>query len=198
MSVAISGYADCHKCTAVKRQQRIQEELDTYHGGTIKVASIYLGANHPLDLVCECGNRWTIKRHRKGESHGCSICGCHVSYGEKYFLEESLKLGLPVETSARFKGLLGVGGGNLSYDFKVGNFLVEINGSQHYRPSTMGHMSYEKAVDKFATQRRHDLRKIEYAVNNGFFLYHIPYNGIISNSYKESVDEVLDIIVKYS
>lgn len=94
-----------------------------------------------------------------------------VSLGEemvKLFLD---KYEIDYETQKRYSGLVGVNGGELSYDFYLPsyNMLIECQGSQHYQIST-----YNDEKD-FVKQREHDHRKWEYAKNNGIALVEVPY-----------------------
>ena len=81
------------------------------------------------------------------------------------------KYGINYEPQKRFDGLVGVNGGQLSYDFFLidGNILIECQGSQHYR---FGDCITEEA---FMIQREHDHRKWEYAKNHSITLIELPY-----------------------
>ena len=72
-----------------------------------------------------------------------------------------------------FKGLLGTGGGLLSYDFYLPklNLLIEFHGEQHERYVPGFHETY----DNFLKQLEHDKRKCEYAINNNINLLIIWY-----------------------
>lgn len=94
-----------------------------------------------------------------------------ISEGEemtRLFLD---KYGINYEPQKRFDGLVGVNGGQLSYDFFLmdDNILIECQGSQHYR---FGDCITEEA---FMIQREHDHRKWEYAKNHNITLIELPY-----------------------
>jgi very-short-patch-repair endonuclease len=73
----------------------------------------------------------------------------------------------------KFKGLLGMGGGNLSYDFYLPQYkwLCEFQGIQHekYTPG------FQKSKKDFDKQLEHDKRKREYTQQNGYKLLEIWY-----------------------
>lgn len=94
-----------------------------------------------------------------------------ISEGEemtKMFLN---KYHFEYETQKRFDGLVGVNGGELSYDFYLPelNILIECQGSQHFAISTY------VGEEGFFKQREHDHRKWEYAKNHNITLIELPY-----------------------
>ena len=94
-----------------------------------------------------------------------------ISEGEemtRLFLD---KYEIPYEEQKRFDGLVGINGGDLSYDFFLPNqnILIECQGSQHY------FLSGYTDEEAFAKQREHDHRKWEYAKNHNIQLIELPY-----------------------
>lgn len=59
---------------------------------------------------------------------------------------------------------------NLSYDFQVGNFLIEYQGQQHYHP-----VDLFGGKEQFSKQQKHDNIKRAYALSKGYSLIEIPY-----------------------
>jgi len=72
-----------------------------------------------------------------------------------------------------FDGLVGLGGGLLSYDFYLPqyNLLIEYQGEQHERYIKYFH----KSIEDFEKQVEHDRRKKEYAQQNGYNFLEIWY-----------------------
>jgi len=94
---------------------------------------------------------------------------CNLSLGET-FIKDYLTLHMINNIpQKKFKGLLELGNGNLSYDFLLPekNLLIEYDGEFHYLP-LMGETQLKK-------QQAHDKLKTEYAKVNGIDLLRIPY-----------------------
>lgn len=72
-----------------------------------------------------------------------------------------------------FDGLIGLGCGNLSYDFYLPkyNLLIEFQGEQHERYIP----GFHKTIEDFEKQVEHDMRKREYAEQNNYNLLEIWY-----------------------
>lgn len=83
-----------------------------------------------------------------------------------------------------FERLIGLGNGNLSYDFYIPKFnlLIEFQGKQHEKYIPGFHKSYED----FEKQQEHDKRKREYAENNNINLLEIWYWDF------DNIEEILD------
>lgn len=77
-----------------------------------------------------------------------------------------------------FDELIGLGSGNLSYDFYLPqhNLLIEYQGEQHDYPVDFRKEGMKKAKERFKYQQEHDRRKKQYAINNNIKLLEIWYN----------------------
>lgn len=99
----------------------------------------------------------------------CPECG--FSKGEQkisdWFIENNIKY----DNQVQFDNLIGLGGGNLSYDFYVShlNLLIEYQGEFHDGSSG----EYSKINLK--TQKEHDRRKKQYCIDNNINLLEIWY-----------------------
>ena len=121
--------------------------------------------------LCDCGEEIIIRS--SALLHGYTkSCGCMKSHGEYYISTYLLSNSINFEKQKKFSDLLGVGGGNLSYDFYLPNhnMLIECHGEQHERP-----IEYFGGEEQFAIQQEHDRRKREYAKDNGYKLLEISY-----------------------
>ena len=121
--------------------------------------------------LCDCGEEIIVRS--SALLHGYTkSCGCMKSHGEYYISTYLLSNSINFEKQKKFSDLLGVGGGNLSYDFYLPNhnMLIECQGEQHERPS-----EYFGGEEQFAIQQEHDRRKREYAKDNGYKLLEISY-----------------------
>ena len=121
--------------------------------------------------LCDCGEEIIVRS--SALLHGYTkSCGCMKSHGEYYISTYLLSNSINFEKQKKFSDLLGVGGGNLSYDFYLPNhnMLIECQGEQHERP-----IEYFGGEEQFAIQQEHDRRKREYAKDNGYRLLEISY-----------------------
>jgi hypothetical protein len=55
-------------------------------------------------------------------------------------------------------------------------FMIELNGIQHYEPSRFGGMTLEVAEECFRKQIHHDSLKLKYCQKNGYPLLSIRYD----------------------
>ena len=160
--------------------------------------------------VCkECNHEWKcaiFDRSRKdGKKCGCPEC--NKSKGEKKIDEVLFKnnwikikqkefIQLIDENKynknyyipqKEFDGLMGLGGGLLSYDFYIPklNFLIEYQGEQHKKYIPGFHKTYKD----FIKQKEHDKRKKEYAQNNNINLLEIWYYDF------DNIESILNNIV---
>ena len=121
--------------------------------------------------LCDCGEEIIVRS--SALLHGYTkSCGCMKSHGEYYISTYLLSNSINFEKQKKFSDLLGVGGGNLSYDFYLPNhnMLIECQGEKHERP-----IEYFGGEEQFAIQQEHDRRKREYAKDNGYKLLEISY-----------------------
>jgi hypothetical protein len=95
---------------------------------------------------------------------------------EKY----NIKYHIPQKT---FNGLIGIGGGLLSYDFYLPNYnlLIEYQGMQHEKYCR----GFHKSKKTFEKQIEHDKRKKEYALLNNINLLEIWYYDF------DNIEEIL-------
>jgi len=120
--------------------------------------------------VCkECGYQWKALISNRNKGRGCPEC--NKSKGENKIKEWLDNNNIEHQGQKDFQGLIGLGNGNLSYDFYLPeyNLLVEYQGEFH--ESQQKHVSKEK----FLKQKEHDKRKREYAQNNNINLLEIWY-----------------------
>lgn len=159
----------------------------------IEIIGEYNNSKTKIECLCQrCNNVfWSIPSNLlKGE--GCPYC--NASKGERMIKLNLDKNHIQYIYQKTFKGLVGIGGKLLSYDFYLPqyNTLVEYQGRQHYEPvERFGGQS------QFTIQQKHDKLKKEYALNNGFSLLEIPYyefkniNTIINNLLHNPVTSIV-------
>lgn len=97
---------------------------------------------------------------------------CNIIKGEKTILGFLLEHHIKFEPHKTYVGLVGVGGGKLSYDFYLPehNTLIEYQGEQHEHP-----VDAFGGEEQFCIQKEHDKRKKNYATDNNIELLEIWY-----------------------
>ena len=177
--------SNCPQCRSEKLSQSMRytkEEVDKLikeKNNTVVCIGEYITTHRNALFEClKCGHKFRTTPHNVIQGSGCPHCA--KSKGEvaiKNCLEE---YNIDYQPQKKFDDLLGVGGGNLSYDFflPVQNILIEFQGRGHYEPVWFHNREGLTAEEQFVKQQEHDKRKREYAVNNGYKLLEISYREI--------------------
>jgi len=161
------------------------------------VSTVYKGSYNNLAWKCldnDCNKIFKLSWSRVFSNRGCPEC--NKSNGEKK-CKEILVLKKFIEIKQKdfynlinednniyfvpqktFKGLIGIGGGLLSYDFYLPkyNLLIEYQGEYHDKV-ILNHKGELKqlAEARLIKQQEHDRRKKEYALSNGYNFLEIWY-----------------------
>ena len=137
-------------------------------------------------FICEnCGNEFERSLHSMNRYDTGVVCKeCNSSQLETKTKNILNKYNIDYKTQIKYKDLLGLGNGNLSYDFYLPNYnlLIECQGIQHE--------SWQKnwmSKEDFKKQLEHDRRKREYAKEHNINLLEIWYYDI---------DNIEDILIK--
>jgi len=126
----------------------------------------------PVWWICkDCGYEWETPIHERSKGNGCPQC--RMSKGEKRIKEILDLYNIYYIPQKTFNGLIGLGYGNLSYDFYLPdyNLLIEYQGEMHERFVKGIH----KSKNDFDKQVEHDKRKCNYAILNKIKLLEIWY-----------------------
>jgi hypothetical protein len=188
-------------CLATKNPELAKEWHLTKNGG-LTPYDVTANSGKKAWWICEQGHEWKAEIKCRNQGVGCSQC--NKSKGEKeisnylinnsfvkLFKEEYDILKSTINTKyympqKEFDGLLGLGNGNLSYDFFLPNYnlLIEYQGQQHekYIPG------FHKSKKDFLKQQEHDRRKREYAHKHNINLLEIWYWDF---------DNIEEILTKY-
>jgi len=187
--------------------------------GNLTPWNVTYGSEKEVWWVCEeCSHEWSVTpNNRTFNNSGCPECNkpkgekeCKRIFLFKGFIEISQddydKLSeinknintyfIPQKT---FEGLVGLGGGLLSYDFYVPkyNFLIEYQGEYHdhailnYKGEPL-----ELAEARLVKQQEHDRRKKEYAEQNRYNFLEIWYKNF--NKIESILEKELNILSKVS
>lgn len=137
-----------------------------------------------------CGESWNTKISTRTNTNsvGCSIC--NASKGERLIRDYLMKNNITYKDQIGYDGLVGLGGGNLSYDFYLPehNMLIEFQGQFHDGSSgDYSRLNLER-------QQAHDAIKRNYAINQGIELLEIWYWDIddIENILEEELKIKID------
>ncbi|HNW88179.1 MAG TPA: zinc-ribbon domain-containing protein [Bacteroidales bacterium] len=131
-----------------------------------------------------CSVYYTSPKHRVLDKSGCPIC--NSSKGEKRIAEYLRTYNILYEPQAWFSDLVGLNGGKLSYDFRIGKVLIEFQGQFH---DGNGSHYVKRNLEK---QKVHDELKRKYAEKNGYLLVEIWYH------HYDVIEEIMDDIrIKY-
>ena len=144
------------------------------------------GSDKKYKFICpECGYEWNASIY--GVSSGSWCPQCASSKGEQKISSWLRLNNIDFIPQKEFDGLLGLGGGNLSYDFYLPdyNLLIEYQGEQHETFIKGIHGE----IDVFYRQQEHDRRKREYAYRNEYSLFEIWYYDF------DNIEEMLNTYI---
>jgi hypothetical protein len=169
------GYR-CMKCAIeyrakikTKTQEQFEKEVYLTTNGEYEVIGEYKKAMTKIEIMHnECGNVYFVTPNGfTSNKRRCPIC--NESKGEQEIRKWLNNNKVIFETQKEFTGLLGLGGGNLSYDFYLPNqnILIEYQGEFHDGSSG------EYSRVNLDRQQEHDARKRKYADNNNMKLLEI-------------------------
>lgn len=186
-------FAHLSGCPYCKRDNHLKDKFLSFsqslknNNSHIKIVGEYLGAERDTTFYCEiCEQYFITTPHDLSKKWNCPNCTTN-SVLESKTKQFILDKGLAFETHKRFKGLQGINGGLLSYDFYLPQIktLIECQGIQHIKP-----IELFGGETQFKIQKEHDKRKREYALNNGYTFVEIFYYDI------NNIHNILNKIVK--
>ena len=180
--------AGCPKCGNVKSGLFHKYTDDTFSqklrdssvGSTL--CGDYLGIFEKTKFKCLiCGCVYEAIPHHVITGH-TNCPECNLSKGERKIYNFLKDNKINFEYEKKFSSLVGVNGGELSYDFYLPTYgkLIEYQGSQHERP-----IEYFGGDSYFKIQIEHDKKKREYARDNCIDLIEIWYYDY------ERIEEIL-------
>lgn len=129
-------------------------------------------------FICEnCGSEFERSLTSLNKANTGVFCReCNSSQLEIRTKDILIKYNVKYNIQVEYNGLIGLGNGNLSYDFYLPtyNLLIECQGEQHERFVKGLH----KTKKDFEKQLEHDKRKREYAKKNNIDLLEIWYYDV--------------------
>ena len=167
----------CEKCNSSHPNKRhsyeyVKEYIESQ--GEKLISKKYINNRTKIEIECKEGHVYDVKfNNYKDSGTRCPKCERQLVYkGEKRISEWLESNGFnDYIPQKQFKGLKGLRGGNLSYDFYLQkqNILIEYQGEFH--DGTAGGQS----KDELERQIKHDKKKTLYAKNNNIKLLEIWY-----------------------
>lgn len=176
-----------------QKDAEYKAKIQDFFNGEFEVYGTYSGCDEQISLLHKkCGYISIYDRAgRIFTDYLCPCKYCNISKGEKAIMNVLDKYHCPYISQKEFDNLLGVGYGNLSYDFYLPqyNLLIEYQGSFHDGTADL------QTSEQFEIQQEHDRRKREYAELHGIKLLEIWYwdfdniEEIIQNKLNEIISK---------
>lgn len=158
--------------TRIKTHNEFVKDLYDVFGDEYTVLSEYTHSKEPIDIRHNvCGHYWITTPNPLLKGHGCPYCASRKSKGEKFIEDYLTDMQIAFETQKKYEGLLGLGNGQLSYDFYLPNYnlLIEYQGEFHDGTAN------QQTDIELQKQQIHDKLKSDYAKENNIELLEIWY-----------------------
>jgi very-short-patch-repair endonuclease len=126
-----------------------------------KPRNVWMTSIKKYKLTCGGCNRKYVQRAIHMKKHGCSMCNNKTEVKVYTFLKNNYN----VDTQVKFGW-----SGKFSFDFKIENILIEVDGPQHFRPLSNWNSGWEVMEN--------DLAKEEMAVAHNFFVVRLLQEDI--------------------
>lgn len=177
----------CPECGNRKIGEKLSKSLEQFEedlykiNPNITIVGPYTKQSAHIHVKCNiCGHEWEPFGTSLLAGVGCPIC--RMSHGERrvdLYLHNS---GIKHEHQKEYNGLVGISGGNLSYDFLLldNNILIEYQGEYHDGTALI------QTKEEFEKQQIHDKLKKQYAQENNISLLEIWYWDY------DNIEEILD------
>ncbi len=154
---------------SIKPFEQFREEVYDVNPDII-ITGCYTKQSEHIDVKCKiCGHEWSPFGGSLIYGTGCPIC--KSSHGERSIRNYLLANDIEFIPQKKYDNLVGLGGGQLSYDFYIPSFNILIEYQGEYHDGTANNQT----EDEFMKQQVHDKLKKEYAKNNGINLLEIWY-----------------------
>lgn len=142
-----------------------------------KLVGEYINNSSKVMVECGKGHKYFVRPNDFKSGQRCPRCNIN-SHGEVLVKKILDEYNCKYEFQKKFDKLIGLGNRQLSYDFFVDDYLlIEVQGIQHFKPTTFGGRSKLESIEAFKYQQEHDRLKREFAKESGYELLEIPYFG---------------------
>ena len=160
----------------------VKEYIESF--GYKLLSGEYKNSHTKLLVQCDKGHKYEVTFDNFKTGYRCPIC--NVSKGERRIIDWLDDNNIEYIYEKTFEKLLGVGGGNLSYDFYLPNYNLLIEYQGEYHDGSV----LNETKEQFEKQQEHDRRKREYAKDNRYNLLEI-WNWDFDN-----IEEILEKYLK--
>lgn len=170
------GCKECWKEKYLKARRKTQfqyeQELKEINSEVIPLEE-YINANTQIIHLFKCGHKCNITPTAVLNGAKCPIC--NITKGELKISNYLNSKKIHYLTQYKYKNLIGVNGGLLTFDFYLFdyNLLIEFQGEQHEHP-----IKHFGGTKKFITQKIHDTRKRKYCHDHNINYLEIWYYEI--------------------
>lgn len=170
----------CPKCMlkqsgAKRTKSHEQFEKELYEiNPNVEILSSYVNNRTKINVKCKiCNHIWSATPNSLVGKNATGCPSCNISKGERAIKTYLELQNIDFETQKTFEGLLGVGGGLLSYDFYLSdyNLLIEYQGAFHDGSVK----TCFQTTCELKKQQEHDKRKRNYAKEHNIALLEIWY-----------------------
>jgi hypothetical protein len=149
---------------------RIAEEWHPTKNGKLTPYNFTKSSRKRIWWICKNGHEWSNTINSR--TNNLSDCPeCSLPKGEKRIRDWLINNDIVFSSQKEFKGLIGINGGLLSYDFYLSeqNILIEYQGEFHDGKAN------EYVKENLEKQQEHDIRKKEFAKKHNIHLLEIWY-----------------------
>lgn len=171
------------------KRKKIEEENRIKNQNKIRSQGIIILEKKKGICICKCekcGGIFKNKYSNLKNTPKCKLCSSGKSLGEIRVSDMLIHFNIKFDTEKAFKGLKGIGGGKLRYDFIVFKkdkyFIIEVDGDQHRKESSFF----------TGNTKEHDKIKNEFCKDNNIQLYRLKYTGNI----KRLEEQLLEVLVE--
>lgn len=178
---------DCPKCSHPSKRKTLNEIKELLEGEEYEILSEYKNTHTKVlfkHLVC--GNEF-LMRPNNFFIKGNRCPKCTISKGEER-IENWLQKNSILYKSQYHPGKDKIGSNFISFDFAVDiegeTVLIEYDGRFHFEPKS----NKPEHISKFNAQKKSDLRKNNFAIDNEIPLIRIPYFDL------ENIEIILDTV----
>ena len=132
---------------------------------------------------CEkCGGTFKNKYKNLKNTPKCKLCSSGKSMGEITVSNILIHFKVNFDTEKTFKGLKGVNGGKLRFDFIINHnnrkFIIEVDGNQHR----------QECGTWAGNTKKHDVIKNNFCKENNIALHRLKYTGNIKSLEKQTYE----------
>lgn len=174
------------KLTSTRRDKsfgcKVPEMVRYWHpNNRLSPFDVPAGTNRKYEFICEVNSEHTYSSQVRHVANGHRCPLCSSSSGERAVRDALVQLGVAFTQQATTKGLVGVSGGPLMFDFVLhtdsGDWAaaIEYDGKQHFEPVDFLGKGMKYARKSFVIQKEHDRRKTDYCKLSEIPLLRIKY-----------------------